>query len=166
MGRYSFNRRNEPLKERTISIRITDSDLQALSEKCGRHGILIKDLFEIFVGDLIGGSFYSGSDEGDLADRWFDRHGFSFGENSLLHHLLNYGDATIVGTFLEAWNEKKYYDEHPEEISDIYDDGEIPWFTEEIEDDTSEWSGEITDEEIEKIKKWMLEYQSMKGEDE
>lgn len=166
MGDYRKNEENDQLKERTISIRMTDSDLQALASKCGKNGITIKELFEIFVGDLVGGHFCYGSDEGRLADEWFERHLFEYGDDSLLQYLLRYGSATIVGTFLEAWEEQKYFAEHPDELSTICDPSEEPWFIEEIKDDISGWNGEITDEEINRIKAWLEEYSTIKGEEE
>ena len=69
MGTVNF----EPVRERQITIKATDSDFEKLQDKCCEYGITIDELLENFVGDLVDGAYSSGSDERRLAAAWFDR---------------------------------------------------------------------------------------------
>lgn len=147
-------RRNEELKLRSIQMNLSDRDLLQLAEKCGRSGISIQDLFEIFVGDLIGGTFYSGSDESVLANQWYERHGFSWmNEGELLSHILKQGDAAEVVDFLESWDEVAYLKDHPDEAGP-----EDQWLHDGIEDTLEGFEREVTEEDIKKVREWVNEY--------
>ena len=150
-------RKTEELKLRSVPVRMSDSDLRALSEKCGRSGITVQELFETFVGDLINGSFYSGSDESMYADQWYDRHGFSWMyEDSLLSHLLRYGSAGSVEDFLTAWDERAYFKDHPEE--------EVPedqWWEEDIRDALEDFKGDPTEDDIKAVREWLEELRKL-----
>ena len=62
----------ETIRERKITVKLSDADCDRLARKCGEHGLTIGELIENFVGDLVGGTYSNGSDERDYADRWFD----------------------------------------------------------------------------------------------
>ena len=82
----------ETIRERKITVKLSDADCDRLARKCGEHGLTIGELIENFVGDLVGGTYSNGSDERDYADRWFERCWFGmFPEPTLLNHLLNWG---------------------------------------------------------------------------
>ena len=82
----------ETIRERKITVKLTDADCDRLARKCGEHGLTIGELIENFVGDLVGGTYSNGSDERDYADQWFERCWFGmFPEPTLLNHLLNLG---------------------------------------------------------------------------
>jgi len=147
-------RRNEELKLRSIQMNLSDRDLLQLAEKCGRSGISIQDLFEIFVGDLIGGTFYSGSDESSLADQWYERHGFTWmNEKELLPSLLKRGSLADVVEFLESWDELTYLKDHPDEAGP-----EDQWLHDGIEDTLEGFEREVTEEDIKKVREWVNEY--------
>lgn len=77
------------IKERKITVKLSDADCDRLARKCGEHGLTIGELIENFVGDLVGGTYSNGSDERMYADQWFERCWFGmFPEPTLLHHLL------------------------------------------------------------------------------
>ena len=63
----------ETIRERKITVKLSDADCDRLARKCGEHGLTIGELIENFVGDLVGGTYSNGSDERDYADRWFER---------------------------------------------------------------------------------------------
>jgi len=63
----------ETIKERKITLKLSDADCDRLARKCGEHGLTIGELIENFVGDLVGGTYSNGSDERDYADQWFER---------------------------------------------------------------------------------------------
>lgn len=83
------------VKERRITVKMSDSDCDRLARKCGESGITIGELIQSFIGDLIDGTYSNGSDERDYADKWFkwfERCWFGmFSEPTLLNHLLNNG---------------------------------------------------------------------------
>lgn len=80
------------IKERNITVKLSDADCDRLARKCGEHGLTIGELIENFVGDLVGGTYSNGSDERDYAEQWFERCWFGmFPEPTLLHHLLECG---------------------------------------------------------------------------
>ena len=82
----------ETIRERKITVKLSDADCDRLARKCGKHGLTIGELIENFVGDLVGGTYSNGSDERDYADQWFERCWFGmFPEPTLLNHLLNFG---------------------------------------------------------------------------
>ena len=82
----------ETIRERKITVKLSDADCDRLARKCGKHGLTIGELIENFVGDLVGGTYSNGSNERDYADQWFERCWFGmFPELTLLNHLLNLG---------------------------------------------------------------------------
>ena len=80
------------VKERRITVKMSDSDCDRLARKCGKSGITIGELIQSFIGDLIDGTYSNGSDERDYADKWFESCWFGmFPEPTLLNRLLNNG---------------------------------------------------------------------------
>ena len=83
------NQEIETIKERQITVKLSDADCNRLTKKCGEYGLTIGGLLENFIGDLVGGTYSNGSDERDCAERWFERCCFGmFPEQTLLSHLL------------------------------------------------------------------------------
>lgn len=159
--KIDIRKADENMPLRLVPVRISDKDLKILAEKCGRDGITVQELFEVFVGDLIGGVFYSGSDEGMYADQWYDRHGFSWmNEGCLLSHLLEYGSASAVEDFLDAWGERAYYKDHPEEIE------EDRWWEEEIKEALEGFKREPIEDDIKYVRGWLDEFRRLSGRPE
>lgn len=165
------------IKERNITVKLSDADCERLMSKCGEYGLSAGELIAYFVGDLVGGTYSNGSDERDLANRWLERCLFGmFPENTLLSHLLDEGynpedylDA--MDNIETAKEDKKYIEEHPEEA-----DGEEPdW----IDDDIAHWEEELKymrngwkpesepdmDKEIKLIKQWVGEREELLKEE-
>ena len=44
----------ETIRERKITVKLTDADCDRLARKCGEHGLTIGELIENFVGDEVG----------------------------------------------------------------------------------------------------------------
>ena len=99
------------IKERTFTIRMSDTDAKFLMLKAGIKGFTATELLELFIGDLIDGTFFNGSDEKMYANKWYKRV-FSR-DSSLLSHLTD--RDFDVDMFIRAWDEKVYLTEHPEE---------------------------------------------------
>lgn len=55
----------ETIRERKITVKLSDADCDRLARKCGEHGLTIGELIENFVGDLVGGTYSNGSDDMD-----------------------------------------------------------------------------------------------------
>lgn len=160
------------IKERKITVKLSDADCVRLARKCGEHGLTISELIENFIGDLIDGTYSNGSDERMCANQWFERCWFGmFPELTLLNHLLYWGYdpedyLNTVDNIELAMKDKKYLEEHPEKVKE-YDeeevsfiDGDIECWEEELESMKEEWEPEKEpnmDEEIELIKKWVKE---------
>ena len=53
----------ETIRERKITVKLSDADCDRLARKCGEHGLTIGELIENFVGDLVGGTYSNGSDD-------------------------------------------------------------------------------------------------------
>ena len=51
----------ETIRERKITVKLSDADCDRLARKCGEHGLTIGELIENFVGDLVGGNPYQSS---------------------------------------------------------------------------------------------------------
>ena len=43
----------ETIRERKITVKLSDADCDRLARKCGEHGLTIGELIENFVGDLV-----------------------------------------------------------------------------------------------------------------
>lgn len=65
------------IKERTITLKLSDADTQRITEKAATVGLSVSELLENFIGDLVDGTYSNGSDERMLANDWFERCGFS-----------------------------------------------------------------------------------------
>lgn len=171
--RYFFmfgeQKENETIRERNISVKLSDDDCKKITDVCGRCGLSVGELLASFIGDLVGGTYSNGSDERMYADRWFERCGFEMiAEPTLLQHLLCWGYEPedyldVLDNIETAKNDKKYLEEHPEEADEeeaSYIDDDIADWEEELKDMRADWKPKKEpnmDEEIEHIKKWCEE---------
>ena len=79
----------ETITERTITVKLSDTDCEKLVHICGEHNLTVGQLIGNFIGDLVCGTHSNGSDERDLAEQWFKCCWFGmFPEKTLLNHLL------------------------------------------------------------------------------
>ena len=60
----------ETIRERKITVKLSDADCDRLARKCGEHGLTIGELIENFVGDLVGCARleYTGKDTAKVMD--------------------------------------------------------------------------------------------------
>ena len=162
----------ETIRERNITVKLSDADCERLVRKCGEHGLTVGELIANFVGDLVGGTYSNGSDERMYADQWFDRCWFGmFPEPTLLNHLLCWGYEPedyleTLDNIETAIKEKEYLAEHPEEADEEaqYLDDDIESWQEELKDMRADWKPEKEpnmDEELEIIKKWVKERRNL-----
>jgi hypothetical protein len=92
------------IKARTVSLDLSDADVDRLYNKVGAVGLTVSELFENFVGDLVCGTYTNGSDERMYANDWFERCWFSmgFGEMSFLQWLIQMDEDSYA---VELWND-------------------------------------------------------------
>jgi len=155
----------ETIKERKISLNLSDADVKRLCEKAGKVGLTVSELLGNFIGDLVVGTYTNGSDERRLVDEWFERCWFSmFSENTFLKYLIDLDD---VEDTIDDWKEIKYYKEL--EKLDEDDKEDLAYYEESINDKFEEYQGyrkdgdeEVTLEaEMEKVIKWWDQYRQM-----
>lgn len=161
----------ETIKERTITIKLSDADCERISNLVGKHGITVPQLFENFIGDLVSGTYSNGSDERYMAEQWFNRCWFGmFPEETLLNYLLEYGIniEDFLSTYEEVENYKANPQEYAAELEEAKENGEeMLYFEEEYHDYIDEFIYNHKDidleKEIELCKKWLADYKELKG---
>lgn len=87
-----------------VELRLNDSEEERLKLKAAQGGLSVSELLTKFAHDLIHGSQTSGSDERLYANGWYDRCGFTYGENSFLSNL---AWDHVVEEYLEIWQKLK-----------------------------------------------------------
>lgn len=125
-------------KKRTIAIELTDEDTKAFIEKCFQDGTNPAEVLKCFINDLVGGSQSGGSDERELANKYYDRCGYGYffpdEHRTFTQWLLSdFSFETVAGAMediKEFETEIAYLKEHPEDT----DEGEIEDLEREIAD--------------------------------
>ena len=98
------HRESKTIRERTISLNLSDADVLRISEKAASVGLTVSQLLENFIGDLVCGTYSNGSDERLFANQWLDRCGFTmYAEKSLLRYALLHEE---LDGLLRAWDER------------------------------------------------------------
>ena len=140
---------------------LTEEEAKRLSNTAAGYGLTAAELLQNFTADLTRSNYTNGSDERMHANNWAERCWFSFMNNNLLKHLhdIDYD----VDDFITAWDEKLYYEAHPEEFKEEVanlEEGEKLWFHEEIDDVLEHWKPDYNvhiKTEIELCRKWLAE---------
>ena len=151
-------------QQRTLTVRLTDDDIDALCRKAGGADLTVGELLENFISDLVGGSRTNGSDERMLAHQWFDRCWFSIcHEMTFLSYLIDYD---LVDAAMDYWTDLEGYREQDD--LDEYDKEDMAYYTEELNTlfkeykkyypESSELSVEMA---MEKVVKWSREREEL-----
>lgn len=133
----------ETLKERTVTLRLTDDDCKRLMNRCSYAGMSVPELLEQFIADLTGGAFCNGSDECELVTKWYFRSQFCpcNPANLIQWTAVNLYGLSSLSQLLEdiesAVECLKDYEINPER----YDDEEIIFCKEDLLD----WQDELRD---------------------
>lgn len=94
MHSNQFKAEMKTIRDRTVTIRLSDTDCVRLAQKAGAVGMTVGDLLQFFIRDLVCSIQSNGSDERDLAAQWFDRVGFElWADNTFLRWLIRHGDV-------------------------------------------------------------------------
>lgn len=166
----------DKIKERNITVNLSDVDCEKLVRKCGMHGLTVGEMIENFVSDLIGSIHSNGNDESMYANKWLGRCWFGISpETTFLNHLLCWGYdpedyLNAMDNIETAKEEKKYLEEHPgeadeEEVSYIDDD--IADWEEGLKKMRKNWKPEKEpnmEKENEIIRKWLDEKEKLLNE--
>ncbi|MEG0943251.1 MAG: hypothetical protein RSF86_06435 [Angelakisella sp.] len=90
------------IKNRQITLAISDADVRRICEKAGQAGLTVPELLQNFIGDLVGGTYSNGSDERAYAQQWFDRCWFgAMPDETFLRYLINTSDTKSM---VFRWN--------------------------------------------------------------
>ena len=175
----SGNKQSETIQPRQLEIKMSAEDVRKLTEKAGTHGLTVAELIEHFIGDLVHGTYTSGSDERMYANDWLERCGFRYFSDTFLQYLCGY---QIVEDMLEEWDtiedaqrDIAYYTEHPEEAEpgeleeiqeclqdskEVFDD----YWNEYIEQKRGYSAFNTFDEEMKKVLEWREERKRLLGD--
>lgn len=101
IGKELQKREIETIKDRNITVKLSDADYKRIYSLCGEHNITVSELLENFIGDLVDGTYANGSDERDYAWAYFERCWFGmYPEKTLLNFLLS-GCGIDVDDFMD-----------------------------------------------------------------
>lgn len=165
------------IREKTVKIKLSEADCERILRLCGEYNITVGELLENFIGDLVDGTCTNGSDERELARKYFERCWFGmFPETTLLNWLLN--NEYDVNNLIEVINNIKDGVETMEYIErgeEVYRKKEIETLKNDIED----WKKEVEEiktafckdnkeadweKEVENVSQWMESLELMKFE--
>lgn len=121
-------------KKRTLTIELSDEDMEQFCKKAGGASLTAGRLIENFIADLIGGEGTNGSDERMYINQWFSRCGFSaFWDMSFLAWLIDMElleDATYEWESIQHINKTEVKGQDDQEELDEHWDNLKSWFTE------------------------------------
>ncbi|MEF2794699.1 MAG: hypothetical protein U0N62_04410 [Hydrogeniiclostridium sp.] len=174
-----YNKQREIIPTRQLEIKLSEEDVRKITSKAGEHGMTVAELIEHFIGDLVDGTYTSGSDERACADYWLERCGFGRFSDTFLQYLF---ENQILDDVLEEWDdiedaqkEISYYAEHPEE-AEPGELGEIQECLQESKEQLDEYWNSYTqqktgysafntfDEEMKKVLEWREERKRFLGD--
>lgn len=173
---YLAGEQDTRTRTRTIEVELSDDDIIKLARKAGAYDITIAELIASFVGDLVGGSHYNGSDESDLARQWYDRCWFSiYPDLTFLKYLIEWEDIDDVLALYDDIQSGKddiaYYEAHqeetePDELEAIKEDinywqEQIDGYWQEYMQQEKKYTPGTFDEEMKKVLSWRDEYKNI-----
>lgn len=163
-----INPRNEKetLRSRQINLTLSDFEVESLCRTAAAAGTTVEEILEDFIGNLVGGYHYKGSDEGRLASEYFERNIYSFyNDESYLQWLANYGDLEELSRF-EIIEEESGDDEDSRD--------EIEYQKQEIEESFEKYISHIGekraksinhDEELQRVRDFIWRRKMLRGEE-
>lgn len=168
----------DAIKEKTVSVKLSASDCQKISELCGKHGITVGKLLENFIYDLTGGARSNGSDERECAKSYFNRcWSYLSDEKTLLNFLLERDEydveefVDLIDLIHAEYDVLDYSEKNPgkfdaAEIQDIK--AVIECAEEELGEIKSKYfcvnSDADWEEEVVKVQRWLTETERLRDE--
>lgn len=157
----------ETLKSRQINLTLSDFEVDSLCREASSRGTTVEEILEDFVGNLVGGYHYRGSDEGRLASEYLDRVIYSFDDDeTFLQWLSNYGNLEDVALSFEAIEDETGEDEDSQD--------EIEYQNQKIEESFEEYLSHIgeeranntnREEELQRVKDFVQSRRSLRGQE-
>lgn len=93
-----------------VELNLYEEDLKKVLNICGAHDLELGQLLENFISDLVDGKERNGSDEVDLAGKWFQRCWFGmFPEETFLRYVINYNSVEVVYNAICEMEEMEEY---------------------------------------------------------
>lgn len=93
-----------------VELNLYEEDLKKVLNICGAHDLELGQLLENFISDLVDGKQRNGSDEVDLAGKWFQRCWFGmFPEETFLRYVINYNGVEVVYNAICEMEEMEEY---------------------------------------------------------
>ena len=87
------------IKNRNITLQLSDTDCDKLSVLAGLSGLPIGSLLNNFIGDLVDGTYSNGSDERMYANEWYNRcHFGGHPDKTYLNYLLK---NDVINEYIE-----------------------------------------------------------------
>jgi len=170
MGDYSTQKEEiRTVRERTITLRLSDADTVRITEKSESVGLTVSELLENFIGDLVNGTYSNGSDERMYANKWFSRCDFSFEpERTFPAFLIEWGNMqTIIDTLDYIAEQEGELEEATEEEKGAIEE-ELDFQRKEIEDYYKEYADSVKDpqpytEALEAVRAYKDRLEALRG---
>lgn len=165
----------ETVRERTITVKLSDEDCNRVLEAAGRGGMTVGELLEKFIADLVDGTFTNGSDERMYARKWLNRCLPCITCPTVLGNLVTWGQnpdeyLKLFDELEEAREYKKYIEDHREEYGKYWEEDirEQDKRIEELKGEIAEFCSQDMDldTELEKIRCWLKEKKALLGSEQ
>ncbi|MBM6802923.1 hypothetical protein H6B07_09670 [Mediterraneibacter glycyrrhizinilyticus] len=159
----------ETVRERTISVKLSDADCKRVLAAAGQYGMTVGELLEKFIADLVDGTFTNGSDERMYARQWLNRCLPCITFPTVLGNLVTWQQdpeeyLKLFDELAEAREYKKYIENHKEEYGRYWEEDirEQADRIEELKGRIEEFCGPEMNEdrELEMIRRWIKERKS------
>lgn len=165
----------ETVRERTISVKLSDADCKRVLAAAGQYGMTVGELLEKFIADLVDGTFTNGSDERMYARQWLNRCLPCITFPTVLGNLVTWGQdpeeyLQLFDDLQEAREYRRYIEDHKEEYGRYWEE-DIREQDERIKELKSRIAGFFSqdkdlDTELEKIRCWLKEKKALLGSDQ
>lgn len=161
---------------RTITVNLSDADCLRLAALAGKCDTTVSNIIEEFIGNLVNGTYSSGSDERHLAQEYFERTGTSwmYEPNFITWTLDNSYEElledfiAIIIDLMDCYEAVNNPDSTADEISRYKDDLEaiFPVFKEEYYNPYKEAvkDAESLEKAVEQSIAWYKQYNNLLGE--
>lgn len=158
------------VRERTITVKLSDADCKKVLEAAGQYGMTVGDLLSMFITDLVDGTLANKKCDRIYARRWVEQCFRMWNAPTALGNLLTWEQdpeeyLKLFDELKEAREYKKYIENHKEEYGKYWEED-----IREQADQIEELKGRIEefcepemneDNELERIRRWIKERKSL-----
>ncbi len=141
--------KNTQRKPRRLVLNLDNEEVDRLSRYAIRGGLTVGTLLEDFAADLTESAHSCGSDERDLAGKWYDRHGYEYEAGGFSQYLARYDAAEDFFRTLDSYDglawDLDHADEDDEEDYKEYLKSEIAATREDLESYLNDYLNDTND---------------------